>query len=216
MDNPVIVYGENTLCSIMGLCMMLLYMFQDVMQYIGRLVFILWDSGMNSLGRKRLILDRENKEPYLIRYYVLFKDRSETQSFNIFIHKIIKSDDEESLHDHPWRYFTFILGGGYYETVFNDKNQLVQHWRQPRTYYSYPATHRHKIILKPDIPCWTVFIPFARERDWGFWKKQETMADEDKETMADEDKDTNKDASKNENKDDFTFIQHKTFLKKIE
>ena len=61
-------------------------------------------------GRHRIIYDRLSNEPYLERYYLLFKDRK-WFPFNIFIHKILKSDLDD-LHDHPWPYFTLILKGG--------------------------------------------------------------------------------------------------------
>ena len=65
------------------------------------------------LGRHRVIMDRQADEPYLERYYLFLKDRG-TFPFNIFLHKFLKSDPDD-LHDHPWRYFTFILRGGYWE-----------------------------------------------------------------------------------------------------
>jgi hypothetical protein len=68
---------------------------------------------MEYLGRRRIINDREDNEPYLERYYVFLKDRNNFP-FNIFIHKFLKSDPDD-LHDHPWEFRTFILAGGYWE-----------------------------------------------------------------------------------------------------
>ena len=45
--------------------------------------------------------------------------------FNIFLHKILKSDLGD-LHDHYWSYFTIILKGGYWETTENGR-----FWRGP-------------------------------------------------------------------------------------
>ena len=61
-------------------------------------------------GRKRIIMDRQDREPYLERYYVLFKERV-TFPYNVFLHKFLKSDPDH-VHDHPWNYFTIILKGG--------------------------------------------------------------------------------------------------------
>jgi hypothetical protein len=58
-------------------------------------------------GRKRIVMDRVNNEPYLERYYVFLKDR-ENFPFNIFLHKFLKSDPDD-VHDHPWNYRTLIL-----------------------------------------------------------------------------------------------------------
>ena len=51
-------------------------------------------------NRKRIILDRVGKKPYLIRYYLFLKERT-WFPFNIFLHKFLQGDPDE-LHDHPW------------------------------------------------------------------------------------------------------------------
>ena len=73
--------------------------------------------------RKRVIMDRgpswpdyDKAEPFMIRYYPLFRKRPKWFPFNIFIHKILKSDLGD-LHDHYWSYITVILAGGYVETT---------------------------------------------------------------------------------------------------
>ncbi len=70
---------------------------------------------MDILGRRRVITDRNNNEPYLIRYYLFLKERKNFP-FNLTLHKVLKSD-EATLHDHPWSYATFIVSGGYYENT---------------------------------------------------------------------------------------------------
>ena len=59
---------------------------------------------LNLLGRKRIVYDRIDNEPYLERYYLFLKDRDRFP-FNIFLHKFLKSDIDD-LHDHPWPYAT--------------------------------------------------------------------------------------------------------------
>ena len=75
--------------------------------------------------RKRIILDRgpswpnyQAAEPFVIRYYPLFRRRPGWFPFNILIHKLLKSDLGD-LHDHYWTYITVILKGGYWETTEN-------------------------------------------------------------------------------------------------
>ena len=74
-------------------------------------------------NRKRVILDRgpswpdyQAAEPFVIRYYPLFRKRPKWFPFNILIHKLLKSDLGD-LHDHYWSYITIILKGGYWETT---------------------------------------------------------------------------------------------------
>ena len=155
----------------------------NALQIVGVALFVLWDSGMDRLERKRVILDREGKDPYLIRYYLLFKNRSGSIPFNVFIHKFVKGDDDH-LHDHPWGYFTFILSGGYNETVRRDSGQEYTHWRGPGFYQTVPPKHTHKIALDPKAStCWTLFVPFRRSREWGFIEKKN---EEEKWVPADE------------------------------
>lgn len=120
---------------------------------------------LERLGRKRIVLDRVNNEPYLERYYVFLKDRK-SFPFNIFIHKFLKSDPDD-LHDHPWSYFTLILKGGYYEWI-PGVNCEVRKWRGPGHFRVCGATSLHRIELKPGVTCWTVFMPFKKVREWGF------------------------------------------------
>ena len=70
---------------------------------------------LERLGRKRIIFDRVNNEPYLERYYLFLKERDRFP-FNVFLHKFLKGDPDD-VHDHPWPYATLILNGGYYESV---------------------------------------------------------------------------------------------------
>ena len=132
-------------------------------------------SWLDQIGRRRTVMDRVNNEPYLERYYVFLKDRK-SFPFNIFIHKFLKSDPDD-LHDHPWSYFTLILKGGYYEWipghVFEDGtfNCTVRKWRGPGHFRMCRAKSLHRIELKEGTTCWTVFMPFAKVREWGFISK---------------------------------------------
>ena len=53
-------------------------------------------------NRKRIIYDRYNNVPYLVRYYLFLRDRNKFP-FNLTLHKILVSDLDD-LHDHPWDY----------------------------------------------------------------------------------------------------------------
>jgi len=128
-------------------------------------MFLQW---LDKIGRKRIVMDRVNNEPYLERYYVFLKDRK-SFPFNIFIHKFLKSDPDD-LHDHPWSYFTFILKGGYYEWI-PGVNCEIRKWRGPGHFRMCKANSLHRIELKEGITCWTLFMPFAKVREWGFISK---------------------------------------------
>jgi hypothetical protein len=71
-------------------------------------------------GKKRVILDREDKGVYLERYYLLFGNASGDYKrpswfpVNMMLHHLCASDPE-GLHDHPWWNISLVLKGGYWE-----------------------------------------------------------------------------------------------------
>jgi len=131
---------------------------------------------MERLGRKRIVMDRVNNEPYLERYYVFLKDRNRFP-FNVFLHKFLRSDPDD-VHDHPWPYATLILKGGYYEWVpkFDSNGKKIDEermWRGPGHFRLCCATSYHRIELDSSITAWTLFMPGAKQRDWGFLVKDQ-------------------------------------------
>ena len=126
---------------------------------------------LEKFGRKRIIMDRINNEPYLERYYLFLKER-EWFPFNIFLHKFLKGDPDD-VHDHPWPYATLILKGGYYEWTPNFDSQgtkisETRHWRGPGHFRICSPNSYHRIELKDGITAWTLFMPGPQKREWGF------------------------------------------------
>lgn len=133
--------------------------------------FLNW---LERCGRKRIVMDRVNDEPYLERYYLFLKDRKKFP-FNIFLHRFLKSDPDD-LHDHPWPYATIIVKGGYWEwtPVLDRQGKKIaefQRWRGPGHFRFCNANSFHRIELDPNVDCWTVFMPGPQQRDWGFMQK---------------------------------------------
>jgi hypothetical protein len=126
---------------------------------------------LERFDRKRIIMDRQNNEPYLERYYLFLKDRKKFP-FNIFIHKFLKSDPDVP-HDHPWSYFTLILAGGYHEWIpkinsLGQKYGEVRVWRGPGHFRVCNPSSYHRIELVDGITPWTLFMPGPHKREWGF------------------------------------------------
>ena len=131
---------------------------------------------LERLGRKRIVLDRVENEPYLERYYLFLRER-ERFPFNVFLHKFLKSDPDD-VHDHPWPYATLILKGGYWEWIphfdtVGRKTGEYQVWRGPGHFRISKANSYHRIELDPDITAWTLFMPGPKQRDWGFLVKNQ-------------------------------------------
>lgn len=126
---------------------------------------------LEKLGRKRVINDRINNEPYLERYYLFLKDRKKFP-FNVFLHKFLKGDPDD-VHDHPWPYATLILKGGYWEWIpeFNSKGEKIsetRRWRGAGHFRTCSASSYHRIELEPGVTAWTLFMPGPHQREWGF------------------------------------------------
>ena len=110
-------------------------------------------------SRKRLLLDRgpswpdyDKAEPFMIRYYLLFRKRPKWFPFNILLHKILKSDLGD-LHDHYWSYITIILKGGYWET-----NKKGTFWRGPGYIGFRSASNRHSLKIPKGKTAWTLLL----------------------------------------------------------
>ena len=110
-------------------------------------------------SRKRLLLDRgpswpdyDKAEPFMVRYYLLFRKRPKWFPLNILLHKILKSDLGD-LHDHYWSYITIILKGGYWESTENGT-----FWRGPGYIGFRKATDRHSLKIPKGKPAWTLLL----------------------------------------------------------
>ena len=135
---------------------------------------------LEKLGRKRIIYDRVDKEPYLERYYLFLKDRN-WFPFNVFLHKFLKSDPDAQ-HDHPWNYITIIVKGGYWEYVltYDERGRIngeTKIWRGAGHIRRCQAESYHRIEVEPGVDCWTIFIPGIKRRDWGFIEHDGSWSD---------------------------------------
>lgn len=92
----------------------------------------------------------------------------ETPWFNIYLHKIFKSDEDKHLHNHPWNFKSFLLWGSYSELLmdkdFQDYATLVDRywwgWAKRGTYLF------HHLMLEK--PVWTLVFTGKRQGDWGY------------------------------------------------
>lgn len=99
--------------------------------------------------------------PLLVRYFL--RGESGGDAPKVFIHHLLRSDEDRAFHDHPWDFTTFLLTGRY-----------IEHTPHGDTYYAAPAVlqrkaeHKHWLEL-PDGPMWTMLLVGHRRREWGFW-----------------------------------------------
>ena len=96
--------------------------------------------------------DYEKAEPFVVRYYLLFRNRPKWFPFNILVHKLLKSDLGD-LHDHYWSYITIILKGGYWETT--EKGTF---WRRSGYVGFRKRSDRHSLKIPEGKPAWTLLF----------------------------------------------------------
>lgn len=121
--------------------------------------------------------------PYLRRWWIIPRNRF----FNIYLHQILRNDDDRALHDHPWWNVSIILNGGYFEHMPHGvkwRRRFIPIFRHARAAHRLelafrrPKKFKHPIMLS-DLrknfknslalqPCWPLFITGPKIREWGF------------------------------------------------
>lgn len=102
-----------------------------------------------------------DQDPYMRRWYVIPRN----PVFNIYVHNIVRSDDDRALHDHPWWSLSLCLRGGMLELDGREKLPrpiVAGEWRLRS------ANFAHRLIVDESADCWTLFITGPRIRSWGF------------------------------------------------
>src|SRR5215212_5382601 len=120
----------------------------------------------------RQIMDREGKQPYLTRYFLLGGPRDpvtnkgwKNRPFNVFLHKFHMGDDADALHNHPWKWsYSLILCGGYVEERRVSRawadgvaHSIVRRTVRPGRVNRINANDYRRVdLIEKD--CWTLFI----------------------------------------------------------
>lgn len=101
--------------------------------------------------------------PYMFRWWVIPRNRF----FNIYLHHIVRSDDDRALHDHPWVSLSRCLAGEMQELDANGVRTVrAGQWRLRGPRYA------HRLVVADGASCWTLFITGPRLREWGFYCPQ--------------------------------------------
>jgi hypothetical protein len=109
---------------------------------------------------------------YLYRW-TLFQPRwKRLKGIGVYLHHFVGDDWSRDLHDHPKRFVSIGLKGGYLEeTMRSDSFSTATRFRHYRAPWirTFPATHIHRLSLINKQPCWTLVIVLRTVRQWGFW-----------------------------------------------
>lgn len=96
-----------------------------------------------------------------------------TPWFNLYLHQILKSDEDKHFHDHPWSFRSFILRGSYEEFFRCPPAFEATHYRRYREndLVRHPAEDAHSLtLLTPEV--WTLVLTSGRARVWGYQTEQ--------------------------------------------
>lgn len=94
----------------------------------------------------------------------------------LYLHHFVGDDWSLDLHDHPKRFVSIGLWGGYIEETMRPDSFSTA--TALRVYLApwvrtFPANHVHRIALIDGKPCWTLVVVLKTVRAWGFWHRGE-------------------------------------------
>ena len=98
-------------------------------------------------------------DPYMLRWWLIPRN----EVFNIYYHRVLHSDDDRALHDHPWPSFSLLVSGILCERTKDGLRVILPGQCVFRT-----PQMAHRLELIGDEAAETLFITGPRVRDWGF------------------------------------------------
>ena len=96
---------------------------------------------------------------YLCRWWVIPRN----EGCNVYLHQILKSDDDRAFHDHPWDNTSYLIEGGYIEHAPEGVFE-----RTAGSIVERKATDMHRLEVPPGRSAISLFITGPKIRDWGF------------------------------------------------
>lgn len=114
-------------------------------------------------SRKPDFVIGEPAKPYLLRWWVIPRNRF----FNIYLHHILRDDDDRALHDHPWINLSIIVSGGYHEHTIDAGGINRHRWREAGDVKLRLPRAAHRLEVS-SVGAVTFFITGPRVREWGF------------------------------------------------
>ncbi len=108
---------------------------------------------------------------YMLRWWRIKRNAF----FNIYYHRVLRSDDDRALHDHPWWNFSIVLSGGYYEHRILAGGVHTKIWHPAGSVrFRRSGDYAHRLELQSygesghELPAETIFITGPKLRRWGF------------------------------------------------
>lgn len=112
---------------------------------------------------KKEIISKEG-EVFFRRYGLV-----STPICNLYLHNILKSDQDDTMHDHPWNFISLILKGSYQEDYRCEPNWFI-HYRnvfKAGDCVVHKSSDAHKLYLFSDN-VWTLVFTWGTKKPWGY------------------------------------------------
>ena len=129
------------------------------------------------------MIDGEQGEPYLERYYLASLDRIGLMGWHAYLHRFVDSDPDRGLHDHPWgRALSLVLTGGYDEVRFAQgcstagQDRTLTRRIRPGRINRLRGEDYHRVVLHGGRTAWTLFMHGPRVKGWGFLRNGDYRA----------------------------------------
>jgi hypothetical protein len=134
----------------------------------------------------------DSDDDYLDRIRIL-----QTPWWGVYLHKLGTPDPRPTLHDHPWKFFSIVLRGGYDEMRRETHSLPPSHssaWKSngelyPNRYATLHIVRRfnmmpfdslHWISRLHRVPTWTLVFVGRRRRVWQYLDRDGTFTDFDR------------------------------------
>lgn len=114
-----------------------------------------WAAGVMTRAPDFIIGDN-----YLRRWWIVPRN----PFCNVYLHEILRSDDDRALHDHPWTNTSIVLSGRYVEHMPFGLRQT----REAGDIVTRQPTDAHRLEILPGERAVSLFMTGAKVREWGF------------------------------------------------
>lgn len=116
-----------------------------------------WARGKMQRTPDFVIGDPDN--PYMRRWWIVPRN----VGCNVYLHEILRSDDDRALHDHPWDNTSMLLIGSYIEHT--PEGAFM---REAGSIVTRLATDAHRLEIPEGGRAISLFITGPKIREWGF------------------------------------------------
>lgn len=113
-----------------------------------------WADGIMQREQDFVIGDRQ-----LLRWWIVPRN----ECLNIYLHAVLKSDEDRAMHDHPWSNVSYLIAGSYIEHT--PEGRIV---RRAGDVIERPAHALHRLEVIPGERAISLFMTGPKVREWGF------------------------------------------------